>query len=147
MKKFAVACILSVVAVALAAPAFASGRKACRDCVAPRPHYDTQEVVRTSRDIDHSRVINTQTVVPVSTKVRTKNHLVIRKNTIRHVGVIRHNHTIVEKEIRYVRRVPAPTAVVNFVQQNYRTVYRPATVTVPVTLYPRHRTYPLRVRG
>ena len=59
----------------------------------------------------------------------------IRKNTIRHVGVIRHNHTIIEKEIRYRRRVPAPPMVVNFVTQKYRTVHRPALVdSTPVDL-------------
>ena len=46
------------------------------------------------------------TVVPVGTRVSETNHLVIHKNETRHVGVIRHNRIIIEKEIRYVRRVP-----------------------------------------
>ena len=37
------------------------------------------------------------------------NHLVIHENETRNVGVIRHNRIIVEKEIRYVRRVPVRT--------------------------------------
>jgi hypothetical protein len=143
----AVAGILCAVAIAAAAPAFATDRKTCKGCPAPRPHYDSQEVVRTTRDIDHSRVINTQSVVyvPSSRRVRTRNHLVVRQNTTRHIGVVRHNHTVVEKEIRYVRRVQVPTMTINFVQQRYRTVYRPATIKVPVKIYPRRSI--LRVRG
>ena len=147
MRTAAVFGIVGAVAVAIAAPAFATDRKPCKGCPAPRPQYDSQEVLRTTRDIDHSRVINTQSVVyvPSSRRGRTTNHLVIRKNTTRHVGVVRHNHTVIEKEIRYVRRVPVPAMTVNFVQQRYRTVYRPATMKVPVTIYPRRGV--LRVRG
>jgi len=120
----------------------------CKNCPAPRRHYDSQEVVQTSRDVDHSRVINTTTVVPVSRKVRHTNHLVIRKNLTRNVGVVRHKHVILEKEIRYVRRVHVPITV-NFVVQKYRTVHRPNTF-VDARIYPRHKRYhrfPLRVRG
>jgi hypothetical protein len=153
MTKLFAAAVLCAVAVATAAPAFAAPKK-CKNCVAPRPHYDSEEVVRTTRDIDKSRVINTQSVIEVpSRKVRTYNHLVIRQNTIRHVGVVRHNHTIIEKEIRYKRRAPvarvyAQPVVINFVTQPYITVRRPAMVSVPY-VYPRcrscHRV--LRVRG
>ena len=104
MTKMFAAAALSVFALAMTAPAFATDKN-CKNCVAPRPHYDSQEVVRTTKDVDKSRVINTQSVVEVpSGQVRTRNHLVIRQNTIRHVGVIRHNHTIIEKEVRYKRR-------------------------------------------
>jgi hypothetical protein len=158
MTKLFAAAVLCAVAVAMAAPAFAIDKK-CKNCVAPRPHYDSEEVVRTTKDVDKSRVINTQSVVEVpSGKVRTHNHLVIRKNTIRNVGVVRHNHTIIEKEIRYKRRAPvlrapmrrvyARPVVVNFVTQQYTTVRRPATVEAPY-IYPRcrscHRV--LHVRG
>ena len=64
----------------------------------------------------------------------TRNHLVIRQNTIRNVGVVRHNHTIIEKEIRYKRR-PAVLRVVDYVMQQYQTVYKPAIVYVPY-IYP-----------
>ena len=146
MMKVAVTGMLAALVVALATSALATdyGSARCKSCVAPRPHYDSREVVHTPRDVDHSRVINTQTVVPVSRKVRTTNHLVIRKNTVRHVGVVRHKHTIIEKEIRYTRRVRAAPVVINFVVQEYRTVRRPAMVYVPVQYYPRK---PLRVRG
>ena len=154
MTKMFAAAALSVFALAMTAPAFATDKN-CKNCVAPRPHYDSQEVVRTSKDVDKSRVINTQSVVEVpSGQVRTRNHLVIRQNTIRHVGVIRHNHTIIEKEVRYrprpsvhVPRVYASPVVVNFVTQQHHTVRRPALVEAP-TVYPRCRSCRvLRVRG
>jgi len=108
----------------------------CPDCQ-PRRRYDDQEVVKKVRNVDHSRTINTVTVVPAGRRVRETNHLLIQNNETRHVGVVRHNHIIVEKEIRYVRRVPITTTV-NFVTHHYRVVERPATVSIPVA--PR-RTY------
>src|SRR6476660_9836020 len=102
----------------------------CSDCQ-PRRHYDDQEVVKKVRNVDHSRTINTVTVVPAGRRVREINRLVIQNNETRHVGVVRHNHIIVEKEIRYVRRVPVTTTV-NFVTHHYRVVERPAAVSVPV---------------
>ena len=76
----------------------------CADCPPPRPHYDKVEVVKTSRDVDQSRVINTQSVVNVPARTRETNKLVVRENETRNVGVVQHNHTIIEKEIRYVKR-------------------------------------------
>jgi hypothetical protein len=102
----------------------------CSDCQ-PRRHYDDQKVVKKVRNVDHSRTINTVTVVPAGRRVRETNHLVIQNNETRHVGVVQHNHVIVEKEIRYVRRVPTTTAV-NFVTHNYRVMERPAAVSIPV---------------
>ena len=46
--------------------------------------------------------------------------------------MVRHNHTIIEKEVRYVRRVPVRTTV-EFITHDYRVVERPDTITVPVT--------------
>jgi hypothetical protein len=102
----------------------------CSDCQ-PRRHYDDQKVVKKVRNVDHSRTINTVTVVPAGRRVRETNHLVIQNNETRHVGVVQHNHVIVEKEIRYVRRVPITTTV-NFVTHHYRVVQRPAAVSIPV---------------
>jgi len=102
----------------------------CADC-APRLRYDSQEVVRKVRNVDQSRVINTRTVVPVGTRVKETNKLVIRQNETRLTGVVRHNHTIIEKEVRYVRRVPVQTTV-EFVTHNYLVVERPDTTTIPV---------------
>ena len=105
----------------------------CVDC-APRRKYDSQEIVKKVRNIDKSRVINTTTVVPVRTRVNETNRLVIRQNETHLTGVVRHNHTIIEKEVRYVRRIPVRT-VVEFVTHDYRVVERPDTITVPATLY------------
>ena len=105
----------------------------CGDC-APRRKYDSQEVVKKVKNVDHSRVINTRTVVPERTRVKEVNHLVIHKNEIRNVGVIQHNRIIVEKEIRYVRRIPVRTTV-EFVTHDYRVVERRDSVSVPVTSY------------
>ena len=102
----------------------------CADCE-PRRKYDSQEVVKKVRNVDHSRVINTKTVVPVRPRVRETNHLVIHNNETRNVGVIQHNRIVVEKEIRYVRRIPLRTTV-EFVTHDYRVVERPASITVPV---------------
>ena len=103
----------------------------CVDC-APRRKYDSEEVVKNVKNVDHSRVINTRTVVPGRTRIRETNHLVIHKNETRHVGVIQHNRIIVEKEIRYFRRVPARTRV-EFITHDYRVVERPDTVKVRVS--------------
>jgi hypothetical protein len=102
----------------------------CADC-APRRKYDSQQVVKKVRNVDQSRVINTRTVVPVGTRVKETNSLVIQQNETRLTGVVRHNHTIIEKEVRYVRRVPVRTTV-EFITHHYRVVERPDTTTVPV---------------
>lgn len=104
----------------------------CPDCPKPRPSYDSQEVVHTTRDVDHSRVINTVSEVPVAPRVKEHNHLLIRKNTIRNVGVVQHNHTIIEKEIRYRRPVRKPVKA-GWVTHKYYTYYQPKIVYVPVT--------------
>lgn len=76
---------------------------ACADCPLPKG-FDSQEVVRNVRTIDHSKVINTVTVVPGGRRGKATRHLVIYLTEIRHVGVIQHNHTIIEKTIRSLRR-------------------------------------------
>ena len=43
---------------------------ACTDCDTPK-QYDTQEVVKTHRDIDHSRVIDTTTYEGKPARVRS----------------------------------------------------------------------------
>jgi hypothetical protein len=98
--------------------------KDCADCP-PRKRYDSVEVVKTSHDVDRSRVINTETVVPVRPKVKEYNKLIIHVNETRNVGVIRHNHRIIEKEERYVKRVPVHA-------RPYRVVQRVRTVLVPI---------------
>jgi hypothetical protein len=112
-------------------------RAECRDCPQPREHYDTQETIRSTKDVDHSRVIETQSEQEVSRQVKETNHLIIRENETR-VGVIQHNHTIIERVPRYVVRVPVVTTV-SYVTQQYRVVETPATVTVPVEYRPPRR--------
>jgi hypothetical protein len=113
-------------------------RAECRDCPKPRDHYDTQETIRTTRDVDHSRVIETQSEEQMSRQVKETNHLIIRENETRNVGVIQHKHTIIERVPRYVVRVPVVTTV-SYVTQQYRVVETPATVTVPVAYRPARR--------
>ena len=98
------------------------GYNDCYKCPPPR-NYDTQEVVKQSRDVDHSRAIETQSVVPSKRLVET-NPLIIHENEIRNIGTIQHNHTIIEKELvltkhnvdnKYVN------TVVNLVEHKYNT--------------------------
>jgi hypothetical protein len=128
----------------------------CPNCPGPR-NYDSREVVKKVRNVDRSRIINTVTVVPARRRVKETNHLIVHQNETRETGVVQHNHLIIEKETRYVRRVPIETTV-NFVTRKYRVVEQPDTITVPVEprrscgrgrYGPRHaacRPY-LRVRG
>jgi hypothetical protein len=101
----------------------------CADCPPPK-RYDSTEVIKNSRDVDQSRVINTKSEVIVPPRTREINKLIVHENETRNVGVIQHNHQIIEKEIRYVRRQP--------IQQRYVAPqvvvpqYRVQQVLVPV---------------
>jgi hypothetical protein len=96
--------------------------KNCETCPPPKK-YDSQEVIKTTRDVDQSRTINTTTVVPVPPRVRERNHLVIHENETRNIGTILHKNLIIEKEIRYRRRPPVvverPYVVRQVVVQQY----------------------------
>lgn len=61
-------------------PAASSGRwsRDCYNCP-PRRKYNSQEVVRQTKDVDRSRVIKTESVVPSKRLVET-NHLIVREN-------------------------------------------------------------------
>jgi len=129
----------AVLALAAAQPAVAQSRK-----------YDSEEVIKNTRTIDRSRDINTVTEVPVRRRIRETNHLVIHENETRNVGVIRHNRIIIEKEIRYVRRVPVVIPVY-IVRRHYRVIELADTAVVPVVQRRRQSCYrdacaPLRVR-
>ena len=54
------------------------GNRDCYKCPPPR-NYDSTEVVKTTKDVDHSRVIESQSVVPSKRLIET-NHLIIREN-------------------------------------------------------------------
>ena len=109
----------------------------CADCPPPK-RYDSTEVVKTSHDVDQSRVINTESVVQVPPRVKEINKLVIHENETRNVGVIQHNHRIIEKEIRYVRRAPVYQRPVHQYVPQYRAVQQVQTVLVPVAAPPVH---------
>ncbi len=127
--------IASLLAAVSPASAQLAPAEKCYDCPAPRDHYDSQETIHTTRDVDQSQVINTQSEVEAGRREKETNHLVIRENEIRNVGVVQHNHTIIERVPRYVIRVPKVT-VVSYVTQRYRVVETPATMTVPASVRP-----------
>ncbi len=111
-------------------PAYRERTEECRDCPPPKK-YDSQEVVKTSHDVDKSDVINTTTVVPVAPKYREHNHLVVHENETRLVGTVQHNNVIVEKEIRYVRRPPVYYRPHHYVHR-YRPIVQTQYVYVPI---------------
>jgi hypothetical protein len=80
-------------------------------------------VVKKTRDVDHSRVIETQSVVPSKRLIET-NHLIVHENETRNVGTIQHNHTVVEKELILTKRNvdnKHVNTVVNLVEHKYNT--------------------------
>src|ERR1700743_3555696 len=124
--KYLTVCLGALLAVGLAAastPASAGDyRNDCYKCPPPR-NYDTQEVVKQTRDVDHSRTIETQSVVPSKRLIET-NALIIHENETRNVGTIQHNHTIIEKELVLTKRNvdnKYVNTVVNLVEHKYNT--------------------------
>jgi hypothetical protein len=117
---FAVA--LVGVATPAAAGEYRSSGNDCYKCPPPR-NYDSQEVIKNSKDIDHTAEINTTSVVPSKRLIET-NHLIIRENETRNIGTIQHNHTIIEKEL-ILRKNNVDTknvnTVVNLVEHKYNT--------------------------
>ena len=98
------------------------GNRDCYKCPPPR-NYDSTEVIKTTKDVDHSRVIETQSVVPSKRLIET-NHLIIRENETRNIGVVQHNHTIIEKELILTKRnvdTKHVNNVVNLVEHKYNT--------------------------
>jgi hypothetical protein len=94
----------------------------CYKCPPPR-NYDSQEVVKQTKDIDHSRTIETQSVVPSKRLIET-NSLIIHENETRNVGTVQHNHTIIEKELVLTKRNvdnKYVNTVVNLVEHKYNT--------------------------
>ena len=104
-------------------PGFSNGRPGdCYKCPPPR-NYDSQEVVKQTKDVDHSRTIETQSVVPSKRLIET-NHLIIRENETRNVGTVQHNHTIIEKELVLTKRnvdTKQVSTTVNLVEHKYNT--------------------------
>jgi len=98
------------------------GYNDCYKCPPPR-NYDSQEVVKKTRDVDHTRVIETQSVVPSKRLIET-NHLIVHENEVRNIGTVEHNHTIIEKELVLTKRNvdnKYVNTVVNLVEHKYNT--------------------------
>ena len=103
-------------------PGYGGHQRDCYKCPPPR-NYDSQEVVKKTRDVDHSRTIETQSVVPSKRLIET-NHLIIHENEVRNVGTVQHNHTIIEKELVLTKRNvdnKYVNTVVNLVEHKYNT--------------------------
>ena len=101
---------------------YSGGGRDCYKCPPPR-NYDSQEVVKQTKDVDHSRTIETQSVVPSKRLIET-NHLIIRENEVRNIGTVQHNHTIIEKELVLTKRnvdTKHVNTVVNLVEHKYNT--------------------------
>src|ERR1700743_1269703 len=124
--KYLTVCLGALLAVGLAAastPASAGDyRNDCYKCPPPK-NYDTQEVQKQTRDVDQSRVIETQSVVPSKRLIGTTPLIILEPET-RNVAPIQHNHTIIEKELvirknnvdnKYVN------TTVNLVEHKYNT--------------------------
>jgi hypothetical protein len=123
--------LLAVVLAVATTPAMAGdygsggygGRNDCYKCPRPRPHYDSTEVIKQTRDVDHSRVLETQSVVPSKRLIET-NHLIVRENETRNIGTVQHNHTIIEKELVLTKRnvdTKNVNTFVNLVEHKYNT--------------------------
>ena len=122
--------LLAVVLAVATTPAMAGDygdrggyRNDCYKCPQPRPNYDSTEVIKQTRDVDHSRVIETQSVVPSKRLIET-NHLIIRENETRNIGTVQHNHTIIEKELVLTKRnvdTKNVNTYVNLVEHKYNT--------------------------
>ncbi len=115
---------VGLVATSTAAVAgdYRSSRNPCYKCPPPK-NYDSQEVIKNTKEVDHSRVIETQSVVPSRRLIET-NHLVIHENETRNVGVVQHNHTVIEKELVLTKRNvdhKRVNKVVDLVEHKYNT--------------------------
>jgi hypothetical protein len=126
-KGALLAVVLAVATTPAAAGDYGSGhggyRNDCYKCPAPRPNYDSTEVIKQSRDVDHTRVLETQSVVPSKRLIET-NHLIVRENETRNIGTVQHNHTIIEKELVLTKRnvdTKNVNTVVNLVEHKYNT--------------------------
>src|SRR3954469_11800836 len=97
-------------------------RNDCYKCPPPR-NYDSQEVLKQTKDVDHSRGIETQSVVPSKRLIET-NALIVHENETRNIGTVQHNHTIIEKELVLTKRnvdTKNVNTYVNLVEHKYNT--------------------------
>jgi hypothetical protein len=104
MTQHAWAAALSILVLAFTAPAASARDKhaaPCRDCGGSTKRYDTQEVIKTTRDVDHSRVINTTSVVVRPVYIRPVRTV---------VNFVVHHYAVVSRPVDY-ESYPAPRAV------------------------------------
>jgi hypothetical protein len=94
MKHAVAAALLALALMPAGLPASAGERAPakCYDCVTPRKHYDSREVVKTHRNVDHSRVINTTSVVHLPPRV------VVRVPVVTVVKVVVQHYRVVEQD-------------------------------------------------
>lgn len=117
------ACALAVVSTPAVAGDYRGGYNNCHYKCPPPRKYDSQEVVKTSKEVDHSKVIETQTVVPSKRLIET-NHLVIHEHETVNRGTILHKNTIIEKELVLTKRNvdhKHVNKVVDLVEHKYET--------------------------
>jgi|SRR6185503_16747905 len=96
----------------------------CPKCSRAKKKYDSREVVRSIKTIDHTRTDDSKTVIP-STRVIETNHLVVHENETKNVGTVQHNRTIVEKEVVLTKRNvdhKYVNTVINEVKHEYHTI-------------------------
>ena len=75
----------------------------CRDCATPDKHYDTEEVIRTHREVDHSRVINTRS------EVITRTRVVVPMPVVKTVEIVVQRYHVIEvPHTSYVSLVSRP---------------------------------------
>ena len=116
---------LLVLGLAVTAASAAESYRAangCAQCASPKK-YDTQEVQKSVKEVDHSAVIETKSIAPARRLIET-NHLVVHENETRNVGVVQHNHTVIEKELVLTKRNidnKTVNTVVNLVEHKYNT--------------------------
>ena len=75
----------------------------CRDCATQDKRYDTEEVIRTHREVDHSRVINTRSEVITHTRV------VVPMPVVKTVEIVVQRYHVIEvPNTSYVSLVSRP---------------------------------------
>jgi hypothetical protein len=119
ITRFAMKTIAAIASLLLSVAAFqtpaGAWEKRCLACGdAPRPHYDSQEVVKTHQDIDRSRVISTRTVIKRVRVVEAP--LVVRVPVVKVIEVVVQPYRMVEV-MPYTTRVYHRPA-------HYRPLYR-----------------------
>jgi hypothetical protein len=81
---------------------------ACENCAPPRI-YDSHEVIKKIREVDHSRVINTTTVVPVyrhAPEPQQPERRLVRVPSVTVVHFVTHQYKVIEGPVTTYAEVP-----------------------------------------